>query len=99
MAYGYWKEGIADRQSVFNLFFRENPFNGGYTICCGLDYVIDFLSEFSFGGEDLEFLATLTNDNGSAMFEPQFLDYLSKMEFSWSVDAIPEGTAVFPHEP
>jgi nicotinate phosphoribosyltransferase len=99
MAYGYWKEGIADRQSVFNLFFRKNPFNGGYTICCGLDYVIEFLNEFSFSGEDLEFLATLTNDNGSVMFEPRFLDYLSKMEFSCSVDAIPEGTAVFPHEP
>ncbi len=99
MAYGYWKQGIADRLSVFNLFFRDNPFNGGYTVCCGLDYAIEFLENFKYSKEDLEFLSGLTNDNGSPMFDSQFLEYLSEMRFRCSVDAIPEGRVVFPNEP
>ena len=32
MAYGYWKLGMTERQAVFHLTFRGNPFDGGYTI-------------------------------------------------------------------
>ena len=32
MAYGYWRNGVADREAVFNLFFRKHPFHGGYTL-------------------------------------------------------------------
>ncbi|NTV47314.1 MAG: hypothetical protein HGB11_12525 [Chlorobiales bacterium] len=37
MAYGYWKSGLADRQAVFYLAFRHNPFGGGYAVACGLN--------------------------------------------------------------
>ncbi|GJM30585.1 MAG: nicotinate phosphoribosyltransferase [Cyclobacteriaceae bacterium] len=99
MAYAYWKEGIAEKESVFNLFFRENPFHGGYTITCGLGYVIDFLNHFSFSPADLEFIRQLENPNGTRMFDKAFTDYLGKMEFCCDIDAIPEGRAVFPNEP
>lgn len=99
MAYAYWKEGIAETESVFNLFFRHHPFKGGFTICCGLNYVIDFLNQFKFNAEDLDFLGTLKTRNGTSMFDASFLDYLSRMEFSCSLDAIPEGRVVFPHQP
>ncbi len=99
MAYAYWKEGLAEKESVFNLFFRENPFGGGYTICCGLSYVIDFLGKLKFTTEDLDFIKTLQNQDGSTMFEDAFIDYLGNMEFCCSLDAIPEGKVVFPHEP
>jgi len=99
MAYAYWKEGLAEKESVFNLFFRENPFGGGYTISCGLSYVIDFLEQFKFTSEDLNFIRTLQNQDGSRMFEEPFIDYLGSMEFCCSLDAIPEGRVVFPHEP
>lgn len=99
MAYAYWKEGLAEKESVFNLFFRENPFGGGYTISCGLSYVIDFLEQFKFTAEDLNFIRTLQNQDGSRMFEESFIDYLGSMEFCCSLDAIPEGRVVFPHEP
>ena len=99
MAYAYWKAGLAEKESVFNLFFRENPFGGGYTICCGLSYVIDFLGQFKFTTEDLDFIKTLQNQDGSTMFEDSFIDYLGNMEFCCSLDAIPEGKVVFPHEP
>ena len=99
MAYAYWKEGLAEKESVFNLFFRKTPFSGGYVICCGLSYVIDFLKQFKFDNEDLDFIRGIKSADGSPMFEEAFIDYLGEMEFCCSVDAIPEGRVVFPHEP
>lgn len=99
MAYGYWKTGIAEKESVFNLFYRKNPFNGGFAINCGLSYVIDLLNSFRFTDTDLEYLATVNGQEGQPLFEPEFLDYLKQLTFSCDIDAIPEGKAVFPHEP
>lgn len=99
MAYGYWKSGDAEKESVFNLFFRKHPFHGGFTITCGLAYAIDFLENFHFTKEDTDYLATLHASDGSPLFEEGFLHYLQKLKFTCSVNAIPEGTVVFPHEP
>ena len=99
MAYGYWKSGRGEQEAVFNLFFRKNPFQGGYTIACGLAYIIDYLNHFKFSNTDIAYLSTLKGNDGQPLFEQGFLDYLGAMEFSCSVEAIPEGTVVFPHEP
>ena len=99
MAYGYWKRGRHDQQAVFHLTFRRNPFGGGYAVACGLEYVIDFLKGLRFTEDDAAFLGTLTGNDGRPLFEAGFLDYLRKLEFSCDIDAVPEGTAVFPHEP
>lgn len=99
MAYGYWKSGIAEKEAVFNLFFRKNPFNGGFTINCGLDYVIDYVNSFHFSDDDIAYLATLKDVGGEDMFSEDFLYYLQNLELQLDIDAIPEGEAVFPHEP
>lgn len=99
MAYGYWKSGVSDREAAFNLFFRQHPFNGGFSIACGLAYAIDYLSNFHFDDSDLAYLADLRGNDERALFEPAFLDYLRKLEFTCDVDAMPEGTVVFPQEP
>jgi len=99
MAYGYWKSEMTEQEAVFNLFFRKNPFNGGYTIAGGLAYAIDFLENFHFESSDIAYLATLKGADGKPLFEQGFLDYLAKMRFTCDVDAIPEGTVVFPQEP
>ena len=99
MAYGYWKLGMADRRAVFHLSFRKNPFNGGFSIACGLHAVIEFLQRLRFDPSDLEYLATLQGNDGKPLFERGFLDYLAKSEFACDVDAMPEGTLVFPYEP
>lgn len=99
MAYGYWKNGVADREAVFHLFFRKNPFDGGYALAAGLENAIDFIENFSFPEDDLAYLATLTGNDGQPLFEPDFMDFLRNMDFSCDVDAMPEGTPAFPHEP
>ena len=99
MAYGYWKLGKADQRAVFHLTFRKHPFNGGYSIACGLHAVIEYLQNLRFDDSDVEYLAMLAGNDRQPLFEAGFLDYLRKLEFGCDIDAIPEGTVVFPHEP
>jgi len=93
MVYGYWKAGIAERQAVFHIHFRKWPFKGGFALAAGLETAIEFLQEFRFSSTDLAFLETLH------LFEKPFLDFLSRFSFSCDIDAMPEGTLVFPYEP
>jgi nicotinate phosphoribosyltransferase len=99
MAYGYWKLGRAEQKAAFHLSFRRNPFHGGVSVACGLHDAIDYLSAFRFEAEDLKYLATLQGNDRRPLFERAFLEYLRGLRFSCDVDAIPEGTVVFPHEP
>ena len=99
MAYAYWKSGVQEKEAVFHLFFRKNPFKGGFSIACGLSDAIDYLRTLAFRDDELAYLGTLVGNDGEALFEPAFLDYLRALEWSCDVDGIPEGTAVFPHEP
>ena len=99
MAYGYWKTGIGDREAVFHLFFRNNPFRGGLAIAAGLAHVVDYLENLSFDEADVAYLATLQGNDGQPLFEPAFLELLRDTSLVCDVDAIPEGTVVFPHEP
>ena len=99
MAYGYWKSGLTQKEAVFSLFFRKQPFQGGFSIACGLDYVIDLLSSLTFTAEDTAYLAELRGTDNTPLFDHAFLNYLQHMQFACHVDAMPEGTLVFPHEP
>src|SRR5437016_4134040 len=99
MAYGYWKLGMAEREAVFCLQFRKNPFQGGYTIACGLHSALDYASALHFDDSDLGYLETLTGNDGRPLFETGFLEYLRKLVLACDVEAIPEGTVVFPYEP
>ncbi|MCE5230131.1 nicotinate phosphoribosyltransferase [bacterium] len=99
MAYGYWKAGVADREAAFVLFFRRNPFENGYTIACGLEQAIEFLERFRFSDDDLEYLRGIKGNDGKLLFEPAFLDYLKTLRLTLDIDAVPEGTVVFPQEP
>ncbi|KAB8028589.1 nicotinate phosphoribosyltransferase [Fluviispira multicolorata] len=99
MAYGYWKSGISERESVFHLYFRKNPFNSGFTLNSGLELAIDYLNQFRFTDDDLAYLRTIKGADDLVLFEEEFITYLKNMSFSCNVDAIPEGTVVFPYEP
>jgi nicotinate phosphoribosyltransferase len=99
MAYGYWKTGMASREAVFHLFFREHPFGGGYTIACGLEPALRFIESFHFDESDREYLGSLQGNDGKPLFNPAFLEDLGKLRLECDIDAIPEGTVVFPNEP
>ena len=99
MAYGYWKLGRADRGAVFQVTFRSLPFHGGYAVAAGLGPAIDFIEAFAFAEDDVAYLATLTGNDGRPLFDPAFLAYLGDLRLAVDVDAMPEGTAAFPHEP
>lgn len=99
MAYGYWKKEMAELESVFHLFFRKKPFQGGFAIAAGLDEAIEYVQNFHFDGSDLAYLEGLKGERGEPVFEREFLDYLSHLKFCCDIDAVPEGTPIFPHEP
>lgn len=99
MAYGYWKQGIADKEAVFHLFFRKNPFQGGYVITAGQQLVADYLRDFSFSKDDIAYLASLEGNDGCPLFDREFLSFLNRLELTVDVDAMPEGTVAFPHQP
>ena len=99
MAYAAWKSGAAKKEASFALSFRNNPFHGGFTIAAGLEPAMDLVSNLRFAEEDLSFLAAQTGADGLPLFEPAFLEALRKLEVDVDVDAVPEGTVVFPQEP
>jgi nicotinate phosphoribosyltransferase len=99
MAAGYVETGIADQRSVFSLSFRSLPFGGGYAVAAGLDDALQILTAFTFEQADLDYLATVTGASGRPLFDASFLQRLATLRFTCDVDAIPEGTVVFPNEP
>ncbi|QWV95245.1 nicotinate phosphoribosyltransferase [Geomonas oryzisoli] len=93
MLAGYLDQGMHERPAVFDLFFRHNPFRGGYAVFAGLDTALSYLEGLSFSGEELGYLESLN------IFKPTFLSYLSDFRFNGSITAPAEGTVVFGGEP
>jgi nicotinate phosphoribosyltransferase len=92
MAQGYWKNNM-NRRAVFEMFFRKQPFEGGFSIFAGLGPLLETLRNFSFSEDDIAYL------EGLNFFEKPFLEYLRSFRFSGSLWAMDEGTVVFPQEP
>ena len=99
MACGYFKAGVTDHEAVFHVTFRENPFAGQFTVACGLATAIDFLRSFHFTETEIGYLASQRGNDGKALFDSSFLDYLRDLRLNCDIDAMPEGTLVFPNEP
>jgi nicotinate phosphoribosyltransferase len=89
MAQGYFYEGKASEQAVFDYFYRDNPFKGGYALFAGLQDLIDTIIHLRFEPEDLSFL----RERG---FKPEFLDFLKSFRFSGTIRSVREGEVVFP---
>lgn len=99
MAQGYWKAGMADDEAVFHLVFRRSPFEGGFAVAAGLADAIDFLTRLQPTKDDLAYLASFRGNDDKPLFDPGFLDELKRFAFACDIDAVPEGTVVFPQEP
>ena len=99
MAYGYWKSGRAEAQANFQLFFRKQPFGGGFSVACGIEPALEWIENFGFDSSDLEYLGTLTGADDKELFDAGFLDYLANLKLTVDVDAMREGTICFAQEP
>lgn len=92
MAQGYWKNDM-NQQVVFDMFFRRQPFKGGFSVFAGLDTLLEAITDFTFSADDIAYL------KAQDMFEQGFLDYLKDFRFSGDIYAFEEGSVIFPQEP
>ena len=83
MMQGYF-ESQANETVIFDVFFRENPNKGGYSVMAGLEQVIEYIKNLNFSYEDVDYL------RGLGLFSEDFLHYLSGFHFSGDIYAIPE---------
>ena len=93
MGQTYFDKGEIDKIAYFDVFFRKNPFNGGYTISGGLDNIISYIQNFHLSKEDILYLK---NTNS---FSDEYLEYLQNLRFTGDIYAVPDGTVIFPNEP
>ncbi len=89
----YYNGGMKDWTGYFDLFHRRNVFNGGYQISAGLEEAIEYIQNFHFSEEDIEYLRS------TGKFNENFLEYLKNIRFTGNVWAVPDGTPIFPNEP
>ena len=92
MLQAYLEHGITGT-AVFEFFVRDVPKGRNFLIAAGLELAFDYLENLRFSEDDLAWLA----DTGR--FSQQVIDYLRDFRFSGAVNAMPEGTAFFAHEP
>jgi len=92
MAQGYYLTGRHQERAVFDLYFRNNPFHGGYLIAAGFEEAARYLAQFRFYAEDLRYLE-------KQGFRKSFLNHLKHFRFRFSAEAVLEGEVVFPGEP
>lgn len=93
MAQTYFDKGLKDIKVYFDIFFRKNPFDGGYTIFGGLDDIINYINNFRFEDDDIEYL------RNKKCYSEGFLEYLSNLYFTGDISSVENGTVVFPNEP
>ena len=99
MAQGYLLSNMENRSSVFHMFYRHAPFRGRYAVVAGISPFADWLEALAFTDEDIKYLGSVPGKDGRPLFIASFLNYLREWRFRGSIEAVPEGTIVFPHEP
>ena len=70
MANGYFEERDMDTRVAFDVFYRQNPDQGGFTIFAGLEQIVDYIENLHFSKEDMEYL------RGLHLFSDGFLEFL-----------------------
>lgn len=89
----YYDKKETNKKAYFDIFFRKNPFDGGYMVSAGLDNIIDYINNFKITDDDIKYLRSLN------YFSEKFLEYLKNLHFTGDIYAVEDGTIVFPNEP
>ena len=93
MMNGYYEKNIHEDIVVFDMFFRKNACDGGYTIICGIEQLAEYINNLHFSDDDLDYLRSLN------LFSEGFLNFLKDFKFTGDIYAVEEGTVMFPGEP
>ena len=93
MSNGYFVDGDTETNVVFDVFYRNNPDKGGFSIFAGLEQIIDYIENLHFSSKDIEYLREKN------IFDEAFLEYLKNFKFKGAIYALPEGTIMYPGEP
>ncbi len=94
MMYAHWVHGSQNEKTVFEVYFRKLPFGNGFAVFAGLERVVNYIRGLRFGEEEIAYLRTQEEP-----YEEAFFDALRELRFTGHIDAVPEGTLVFPNEP
>ncbi len=92
MAQAYLEHRM-EEPAVFEFFVRRLPSNRNFLLAAGLEQVLEFLSGLHVTTEELTWLER------TGRCSPSLLRYLETLRFTGDVEAMPEGTPFFPHEP
>lgn len=92
MMQGYYHYKMNER-AVFDMFFRRQPFDGGFSIFAGLEDLVETLENLSFQDEEIDYLRS------TGYFTEDFLSFLTEFRFRGELFSVSEGTVVFPGEP
>lgn len=96
MAYGYWRSGRQREPAEFELFFRDTPFEGGFSLYCGLQEVLLYLRTFRLSDEEIAYVESAL----PSTVDKAFFEYLKTVDASEvTVKSMAEGSVVFAREP
>lgn len=93
MMNGYMRYGMDKNRAVFDLFYRKQGDMTAHAVAAGLEQAIEYVRDLHFTAEEIAYLRSLHT------FDDAFLDRLNDFRFTGDIDAVPEGTIVFPNEP
>lgn len=93
MMYGYYKCGMRDNVATFDMFYRSKDESTHYAIMAGLEQLMEYIENLHFDDDAIAYL------RGLGIFDEDFLTELRNFSFHGDIQAVPEGTIVFSHEP
>lgn len=89
----YWRQGLAEKKAIFEVYFRKLPFQNGYAIFAGLERIVDYIKNLYFTEQDLAYLKEVGD------YPDDFIEYLRNFKFKATVRSVVEGEIVFNNEP
>lgn len=93
MSNGYFADQDHHAKVAFDVFYRKNPDQAGFSIFVGLEQIIEYIRNLHFDEDDIAYLRE------QKLFSEEFLAYLKEFSFQGDVYAFPEGTVMYPNEP
>lgn len=93
MSNGYFGDKSQNAKVAFDVFYRKNPDEAGFSIFAGLEQIIEYVTNLHFEDDDIDYLRKQN------LFTEEFLNCLKEFEFRGDIYAFPEGTVMYPNEP